>query len=87
MESVYDRHRKAPFDTLWFRHRMLDQGIMGVTLAKYLGIPKSQATRIVLGQRLIHISEIRIIADILDVTADELLFRAGYGKPKKIRGN
>jgi len=68
---------RIPIDEEWFRGRLAALGLQANDIAKAIGRHKGVASRLLSGERPMRSDEVRPIATLLGVPADEVLFRAG----------
>ncbi|MDR7101494.1 S24 family peptidase [Croceicoccus sp. BE223] len=64
-------------DTRWIKDRKKARGITDAALADALGVERSVANKIVNGKVEINARRVEALAELLDVSRDEMLFRAG----------
>jgi transcriptional regulator with XRE-family HTH domain len=80
--NVYDRcdnceSGNLEMDTNWFREALRRAGSSQADLARHLDLPPSAVSRMVKGDRQMKLQEAVQIATFLDISAEELLRRAG----------
>ena len=72
--SVHGRH----MDVAWFKALKKEKGVTDAALADVLGVERSVANKVTNGHVAINPRKITAIAKLLGVTADEMMFRAGF---------
>lgn len=73
-------------DTEWFKERIAKRGLTQASFGRLLQLDRPKVTRILNGERDIHINEIVTIADILGVSVEEVVRRATKGQMKAMKG-
>nr|WP_260182034.1 LexA family transcriptional regulator [Croceicoccus naphthovorans] len=73
---VRELHRGA-VDTEWIKKRKRELGVTDASLAAALGVERSVANKIVNGKVDMNARRADAVADLLQVSRDEVLFRAG----------
>lgn len=71
--AVHDGH----MDVDWFKAKKKERGVTDAALAAALGVERSVANKIANGRVAINVRRIGAVADLLEVPADELMFRTG----------
>lgn len=69
-------------DTQWFKQRKKQVGATDATLAEALGVERSVANRVINGAVEFNARKAAAVAKALDVSEDEVLFRAGVRSEK-----
>ncbi len=83
-ESKYSKIRAPGIDTAWFRQRMAERQTSQRQIAFAIGIDPAAVSLMLRGIRKMQLSEASAIAELLGVTAMEVMERAGYDAPRDI---